>query len=464
MKKILTFMAVIAISMQFGCTPKETEITPGEAREIAKEAFIFSFPMLMSYEIMRIQAINEGEKGYMNSLNTLSHLRFRITDKFRVIVGPNNNTLYSIAWLNLNNEPIVFTTPDMGDRYYVIQLADIFTHNFGYISSNATGQHGGTYLITGPNWDGATPEGIDKVFQSEGNFVFLVPRLYVSSDEEVPVVNALQDQMNLQTLSAFLGTDAPASVTLEFSNYSLNTMKTSEFIGGLNFLLTQLKPHPTEAELYKRFAKLGIEAGKHFDASTIKPEIIEAINLGVADAMEEIGKHAPTMGRKINGWNSFGTAFGSREQMQGRYLDRAAAAMVGIFGNDPEENNTYTAYFDGEGESLDASKHSYTLTYAADQFPPVKGFWSLTMYDMKDYLFVTNPINRFSVWGEDPSLEFAEDGSLTIYFSKDAEGMPEGANWLPAPDGPFGIALRNYWPEEAILDESWIPAPIEKIK
>ena len=413
---------------------------------------------------MSAQALNEGGIGYLNPMNTLTHVRNRVTDKIRTVVGANNNTLYSVAWLNLNDEPYVFTSPDMGDRYYVIQLADIFTHNFGFISSKATGQKGGTYLIAGPNWDGVIPEGIDKVFQTEGNFVFLAPRIYISSDEEAPIVNAIQDQMKLLPLSTYLGTEPPVTITVNYSNYVLETAKTAEFIDGFNFLLSQIKPHPSEVELYKRFAKIGIEAGKPFDASTVKPEILEAMNQGVADALKEIAMHAPTMGRKINGWNSFGKSFGPREKMQGRYLDRAAAAIGGIFGNNPEENNTYTAYYDGEGELLDASKYSYTLTYTADQFPPVKGFWSITMYDTKDNLFVTNPINRFSVWGEDPSLYFSDDGSLTIYFSKDEEGIPDGANWLPAPDGSFGIALRNYWPEDAILDEVWIPAPIEKIK
>ena len=276
MKNVITFIMLIAYTLQFGCTPKEAEITPDEAREIAKEAFIFSFPMLMSYDIMSAQAINEDGLGYLNTMNNLIHLRDRITDKQRTVVGPNNNTLYSIAWLNLNDEPYVFTTPDMDDRYYVIQLVDIFTHNFGYIGSHATGQNGGTYLITSPNWDGVTPEGIDQVFQSEGNFVFLVPRIYVSSDEEVPTVNALQDKMKLQPLSDFLGTEVTITKDIEFSDYVVKTTKTVEFIGGLNFLLSQIKPHPTEIELYKRFARIGIEPGKPFDASTVKPFLMKA--------------------------------------------------------------------------------------------------------------------------------------------------------------------------------------------
>ena len=188
MKKILTFIAAIAVALQFSCTPTEKEITPEEAREISKEAFVFAFPMLLSYQIMTVQALNEGGIGYLNPMNTLTHVRDRVTDKIRTVVGANNNTLYSVAWLNLNEEPYVFTSPDMGDRYFIVQLADVFTHNFGVISSRATGQKGGTYLIVGPNWNGTTPEGIDKVFQTEGNFVFVAPRIYISSDAEAPVV------------------------------------------------------------------------------------------------------------------------------------------------------------------------------------------------------------------------------------------------------------------------------------
>lgn len=104
---------------------------------------------------------------------------------------------------------------------------------------------------------------------------------------------------------------------------------------------------------------------------------------------------------------------------------------------------------DTAGQPLDGSKHNYTVTFAAGQYPPVNAFWSVTMYDGKTQLLIENPINRYLI--NSPMLSHLKknaDGSLTIYLQKDSQGAAEQSNWLPAPNGPIYIVMRLYWPKE----------------
>ena len=464
MKKILLFGVIISLILN-SCNIKK-EISPEEAKDIAKEAYLFAYPMLYAYQLMYTQAINEGGKGYTAPINNFNHFTMRLNATHTFVVGPNNNTLYSLAWLDLNNEPLVLDVPIVeDDRFYVFQIADIFTHNFAYIGSRTTGQDGGKYLLAGPNWQGSKPDGIKEVFQSEGQFLLIAGRIYIESDDEVPVVTAIQDKIDLQPLSKYLDKDAPiAAMEMDYHpSYNVNDTPSVKFFETFNFLLSQLEPHESEKDLYERFSKIGIEAGGKFDTKSLRPEILSAVNEGITEAHKEISEHSPKIGRKINGWNNFGNSFGNRNQMQGRYLDRAAGAMSGIYGNSPEENSTFSAVFDEDGDVLDGSKHNYQLTLMPDQIPPVKGFWSITVYDMKNILFVPNSINRFSVWGGDKSLKYKDDGSLNLFFAKDSVGMSDGSNWFPAPDGKFAVVLRVYWPDQSILEGTWDPTAIKKI-
>jgi hypothetical protein len=122
----------------------------------------------------------------------------------------------------------------------------------------------------------------------------------------------------------------------------------------------------------------------------------------------------------------------------------------------------------GDGEVLDGSKHNYTLTFAAGEFPPVNAFWSVTMYDGKTQLLIENPINRYLVNSPMlPGMKKNADGSLTLYIEKDNPGADKESNWLPAPDGPIYLVMRLYWPKEtppSILppgEGTWKPPGIQ---
>jgi hypothetical protein len=439
-----------------------SNLTPQEAKQMAEEAYIFAFSMLENYKTMYVQAVNKNLPTYRAPFNRFGHMRQLLGPEFTEVVGPNNDTLYSLAWLDLGTEPIVFSLPDIADeRYFVFQIIDMYTFNVEYIGARATGYQAGKYLFAGSGWDGPTPAGIDGVRRTEGRFVMLLGRTAVAGVADVPVVNALQEQYTLTPLSAYLEQPSPdPAPTPDFPPYDTQKASSVDFITYFNFLLGQLEPGPDERPLLERWAKIGVKPGQPFNPDALDPEIREAIAAGVAAALEKIKGESLKVGRNVNNWTLIAEGFGYRSMVGGKDLLRAAANMVGIYGNNPEEAYNFSAAKDSDDEALDASKHNYVIHFETP--PPVNAFWSVTMYKLPTPLFIANPIKRYSIGDRTPGFSPNEDGSVTIYLQHESPGADKEANWLPAPDGPFALALRIYWPKQAILDGKWEPSAIKK--
>ena len=419
---------ILSIGLYTHCSQpaKEQAITPEEAKAITKEAYIFTYPMLDHYKTLSAFAIDEDGSGYEGPRNTFVHKSTLPGPEFRTIVAPNNNVINSAIWFDFSAGPLVVTTPPIPeDRHFVFQFCDYYTHNYAYISPRSTGFGGGKYLMTGPDWEGETPEGITDVFKSEGDISFMIFRVFVANEADLPGAKEIQDGMKLETLDEYLGKEPSNAPLIEYEVYDDQIAKSIDFISYVNFIMTHVDIHPTEAELFKKFEKIGIAPGKDFDKSALDPEVAKAMEEGVQEALKEIADHLPNIGREVNAWSSFGNGFGNREAMQGRYLDRATAAMIGLYGNDPEENYTYAGSLDTDGEALDGSKYKYSLTFEKGETPPVYGFWSITMYD-EDVLMIENPINRYSISGKGEHLQYAEDGSLTLYFQSESPRSGNG--------------------------------------
>jgi hypothetical protein len=439
-----------------------SDITPQEAKQIAEEAYIFAFSMLENYKTMYIQAVNENLPSFQAPFDQFFHMRQLLGPEFTEVVGPNNDTLYSMAWLDLGMEPIVLGLPNFpGERYYVIQIVDMYTFNVEYIGARTTGYQAAQYLFAGPGWDGSVPQSIADVRRTEGRYLFLLGRTAVAGAADVPAVNALQDQFTLTNLSAYLGQPAPEPApAVDFPPYDPQKAASIEFIDYFNFLLGQLEPGPDERPLLDKWAKIGVHPGAVFDSGALAPDIREAVAEGVVTAHEKIKAESLRVGRNVNNWTLIGEGFGYRSMVGGKDLIRAAANMVGIYGNNPEEAYNFSAAKDGDGETLDASKHNYVIHFETP--PPVKAFWSVTMYKLPTPLFIANPIKRYSIGDRTPGFMPNEDGSVTIFLQNESPGPDKESNWLPAPDGPFALALRIYWPEQTILDGKWEPSGIKK--
>jgi hypothetical protein len=442
---------------------RAADVTPAEARAIVKEAYIYGFPLVDNYRIQYGYFVDTKNPEFKAPWNHLKNIPRVYTPADTAIQTPNSDTPYSFVGMNLRAEPMVLTVPPIEkERYFSIQLIDAYTFNFDYIGSRTTGNEGGSYMIAGPNWKGETPKGVKKVFPSETEFVFAVYRTQLFKPNDIDNVKKVQAGYKAQTLSAFLGQPAPkAASAIDFIKpLSPAEEKTSpEFFNILNFVLQFCPTDPSETELMARFAKIGVGAGKKVDVSN--PEMKTAIEEGMRDAWADFGGLVKLFDE---GKVTSGDVFGTREYLKNNYLYRMGAAVMGIYGNSKMEA-MYPVYgVDSDGKKLDGA-NSYTLRFAPGQLPPVHAFWSLTMYNLPQSLLVANSINRYLINSPMlPELKKDADGGITLLIQNESPGKDKEANWLPAPQGPFIMYMRLYWPKEEATEGKWTAPKVEMVK
>ena len=455
--------AAVSLVMLAPANASAQSITPDEARAIAKEAYIYGFPMVDNYRIQYAYFVDSKNPEYKAPWNQIANVPRVYTPADTAVQTPNSDTPYSMLGMDLRAEPMVLTVPPIEkDRYFGVQLIDAYTFNFAYIGSRATGNDGGSFVIAGPGWKGETPKGVKEVIRSETELALAAYRTQLFNPADIDNVKKIQAGYKAQPLSAFLGQPPPAAApAIDFIKplNAADERKSLEFFNILNFILQFTPTVPSETDLMARFAKIGVGAGKTFDPNSLPPEIKTAIEQGVADAWADLA----SVKKEIDaGTVTSGQLFGTREYLKNNYLYRMAGAVLGIYGNSKQEA-MYPAYaIDAAGQKLDGANR-YTVHFVAGQLPPVNAFWSLTMYDLPQSLLVANPINRYLL--NSPMLpQFVKDadGGLTFYVQNELPGKDKEPNWLPAPKGPFFIAMRLYWPKEAALDGSWKKPPMEK--
>ena len=449
------------------CSGIKNKLTPGEARSIAREAYIYGFPMVDGYRIIHSYFINAGSPEYKAPLNALKSMARVYTPEDRAVQTPNSDTPYSMLGMDLRTEPMVITVPAIEkNRYYSIQLIDAYTFNFDYIGSRATGNDAGSFLVAGPGWNGETPAGIKKVIRSETEFALAVYRTQLFNPADLDNVKKVQEGYKVQPLSAFLNKPAPAPAPkIDFLQpISADDQKTSlAFFDELNFWLQFCHTNPSETELMARFARLGIGAGRKFDPGKYSPEVKQAIEDGIKDAWKEFKEFQAA---SINtGKVTSGQLFGTREFLNNNYLYRFAAAVLGIYGNSKQEAMYPIYKADASGQILDGTRNRYTLHFKADRLPPVNAFWSVTMYELPSSLLVANRINRYLINSPMlPGLKRDTDGGITLYIQNESPGKTKEANWLPAPKGPFMAVMRLYWPKDEAISGTWKEPPVELVK
>ncbi|MDH5834412.1 DUF1254 domain-containing protein [Luteimonas kalidii] len=443
-----------------GAGMEAVEPTPAELRAIVKEAYIYGFPMVDSYRIQYSYFVDRASPEYKGEWNEVHNVARVFTPQDKAIQTPNSDTPYSFLGADLRAEPLVISVPAIPDRYYSLQFIDMYTHNFAYVGSRATGSAAGDYLLAGPSWQGTVPEGIKSVIRAETNLAFVLYRTQLFGTDDVENVEKIQANYKAQPLSRFTEAPPPQASADEFIQpLSAEAQKTSpEFFGILNWLLQFTPTHPSEKALMSRFAKAGIGAGKGFDVAAFSPAQRQAVQEGMADAWKAFAQYKAEV--IDTGKKGSADGFGTREYLHNDYLMRMASAALGIYGNSKEEAN-YPAYFtDSEGKPLEGALSRYTLRFEPGRLPPVNSFWSLTMYELPASLLTENPINRYLINSPmEPDLVRDADGGITLYIQHESPGDRKEANWLPAPKGPFFMIMREYWPKPEALDGTWKAPP-----
>src|SRR5438477_1667721 len=452
-------------ALHFSEARAQAGVSPAEARAIAKEAYIYGFPIVDNYRIQHAYWMDKTNPEYKGPFNQIWNATQPFSPADKAIQTPNSDTLYSFIGADLRSEPLVLTVPAMEkERYFSVQLIDYYTFNFDYIGTRTSGNGGGSFLLAGPGWKGATPKGVKKVFRCETELAFPTYRTQLFDPADIENVKKVQAGYKVQPLSAFLGQPAAkAAPAIDFIKpLTPEEEKTSpEFFNILNFVLQFCPTVPSEKALMARFAKIGVGAGKTFDASKLSPEMKTAIEQGMADAWVAFGGLEKEFAA---GKVTSGDVFGTREFLKNNYLYRMGAAVLGIYGNSKQEA-MYPFYAVDEAKQKLTGANRYTVRFAPGQLPPVNAFWSLTMYEMPQSLLVANPINRYLL--NSPMLpQFSKhaDGGLTLLVQNESPGKDKESNWLPAPKGPFVMAMRLYWPKAEATEGKWTAPLAQQVK
>ena len=422
----------------------QQNLTPEEVRAIAKETYIFTFPLVMYYRTMYLQAIAEGHQ-----FGEWLHLGIS-TPQDTDIVTPNNDTPYSYAWLDLRAEPWVLTLPQVeADRYITSQWNDLWGYVLDNPGSVLDGNNGVNVMFVSPDWEGKMPAGIKRIIRGETPFVGSLSRTQLMDMADLTRVQEIQASYQLQPLSAYLNQPVPHTAPkIDWPVWVEGAETTDDFWRYVNFLLAYVAPHPDDKPMLDKLAAIGVKAGAPWPNPNLAPQLQVAVKQGLEDAQAELDRLSKS---DFNPSDFFGT----REMIGLDYVNRALGVYVGIFGNWPTQAVYLAKPTDANGEVTDGSKASYTLTFPAGNLPPVKYFWSMTMYRLPQRWLVDNPIDRYSIGSKTPGLQQNPDGSLTIYVSAKSPGKDKESNWLPAPEGPFWIVLRTYGPSQELIDGSW---------
>ncbi|MED3088868.1 DUF1254 domain-containing protein [Bacillus toyonensis] len=412
------------------------------AYSIGIQAYLYGFPLV---DVARTRQLPE------NSWNTFLHYRNLMDHTFKEVVAPNNDTLYSSAWLDLSKEPVVLSVPDVGDRYYSFQFLDTYTNAFDYVGTRETGTKAGKYVIVGPDWKGKLDK-CSKVIQSPTKMVWLLGRTLVDGEKDLDNVHAIQDQYTLTPLN---GGQTKSSIHLP-------PISTSDFDDPARFfdIMTQLMsvfpPPATDAAMVSQFKLIGIDPNNGFRGSK-DPAIMAGLTRAVKDAQDIIKKSVNRVATLNNNWQVFYNIgiYGTE------YVTRAVIAKFGLGANIPAEAMYSRTQVDSDGNPL-SGEHQYVIHFDKEELPPVNAFWSLSMYG-SDLFFVDNPIKRYAIGDRTEDLIYNVDGSLDIYIQNLSPEEKE-SNWLPAPSNEFVLMLRMYMPKQNILEGTYQMPKIKKVK
>lgn len=427
-----------------------------KAQALYEKAYIYALPINMSYKTMYAYAIDEGGANFKAPFNQIKNTARVYGPKDTAVVSANSDTPYSLLWMDLRAEPVVVCVPKIDKkRYYSAMFQDMSTNLLPYMGTRTTGSDGSCSMVAGPAFKGDAPKGIHQTIQSKTDFVISVIRTQLFSADDLDKVKEVQKGYLVKTLSDFTKTGAPAKAArINFPKWDEKAATGDNFISFLNFNLQHIQPSKYEKGLLKELQAIGVGPGMEFDVTKLSDDQKKALSAGITSAKKKIDQKVSELPGPL----------GYTEKNYGDdWLKRAAVTQLGWGANSEKEALYPNLAKDADGNALDGSKGKYTLTFGKNALPPVNAFWSLTMYDGKTQLMIENPLNRYllnsTMIGK---MKKNDDGSLTLYFQKDAPDNALKTNWLPAPDGPFYMLMRLYWPKKDILDGTWKPPVVKK--
>jgi len=421
-------VAAAALASTRACAEAQPLGAPSTLRIAARNAWLWGLPLIETAE-QRAARSADGVK-----INTFQHQRALITAKGQFVTTPNNDTLYSQAWLNLEKGPVTISVPASGSRYYCVPLMDMYSNNFAIVGTRTSGSSARTFTVVGPH----DTSNIPMAIRAPTNWVWILGRTLVDGDADLPKAHAFQDGWSIK------GPEAAAP-----KSYAKRSATWDQYFASVQELMNESPPSVTDARMLDSMAPL-IRFGQTFDPSRFSPDQVAEIKAGIADVANLLLEIRRTSLVR-NGWSFPRFSLGDF----GQDYDYRAAVAIGGLAALPRVEAMYLRGAGADGRGFDSSQ-SWKLTFAADQLPPVDAFWSLSMYRITadgQLFFAENPINRYTIGDRTAGLKRGADGSLDIWMSRTEPTANPNANWLPTPaDGKFVLILRAYLPKSSLLE------------
>jgi hypothetical protein len=344
----------------------QNAITEQEAHAIAVDGYVYFYP-LISMDITRKQFTNiepDKEMG-KGPMNTFANVPAYPPAEFKGVVRPNFDTLYSVAWLDLNPEPMVISAPDTGGRYYLLPMLDMWSDVFASPGWRTTGTQAGNYLVTPPGWSGAAPSGVTRI-SAPTPYVWIIGRTKTDGPPDYDAVHKLQAGYKVTPVSNW--GKPPSSIAVKIDpavdmktppKAQVDAMPVGKFFAYAAELLKINPPHITDEPIIAQLKKIGIEPGKSFD--------IEKVDLAIRNALAGVSEEAqklmawkiPTLARVVNGWSMNTDTMGVYGNY---YLKRAIVAQIGLGANLPEDAIYPLNLGDESGRALDGG-NKYILHF-----------------------------------------------------------------------------------------------------
>jgi len=427
------------------------------AYSVGLQAFIYGFPYVYN-ALTRYKWTNipqDPKHVPYAPINHFWHAAELIDATYRDGGCPNNDTLYSIAWVDLSKEPVILTVPEIPvDRYWSFQLSSFTSDNFAYVGKRV-GSSAGNYALIGPGWDGNLPEGVIAVEPSSPTpWILIIGRTLADGVDDLPAVHALQAQYKLTPLSFWGKPEAKLPESRDVYKPSISLTESKDPLGpwkALNAMLAENPPAAHHEALLKQFATIGIGPGLDVEQ---QPDVVKkALQrvLGVGTQLLRQQFMSGVWAKFVNGWRYPPFNMG---RFGDEFLKRAAdQSLAGIAANDPVEAVYLVNLTDNFGKPLTGA-HRYKITFPKGHEPPVDAFWSITAYG-SDYNLIPNQINRYSIGNRTPGIRKNADGGITFYFQKESPRSDKVSNWLPTGSEAWFTILRMYIPRPEVINVEW---------
>src|SRR6516162_2046682 len=404
------------------------------------EEYVYGYPLVMMDVTREVVTATPSSGEYQAPINQFGRIRTYVNPDFKNVVRISVNSLWSHAFLDLDQEPMIISVPDMDGRYIVVQALNMWTDDFMSVGTRTNGGKAGNYLIAGPKWNGTAPKGVDQVFKSPTRYAWVLVQMSAGSPADFPAIHAKQDLLKVTPLSAWGTNYTPPATVAVNPNVDLTTtpfdqvklMSGEVFFNRLAKVLADNPPYPGDTRMMEVLKKLGVEPGKPFDPTKLDPAVLKGINAAPFEVYKLFDTGPYTM-KTVNGWINMLNlgAYGTD------YQTRAYVAFMGLGALAKEDAVYPSAFVDSTGTALDGS-HNYVMHFNKGELPPSKpGVWSISQY--RGNFYVPNAINRYGLLSSMP-LKYNADGSLDVYLQRFSPGADKESNWLPIPpSGMFNL-------------------------